>query len=67
MAPHDSTSIQAQQGNQEMNELETCDICLELVNYCSCWRCMTCELLRPENIEPGTDENGEDVCSICQH
>jgi len=48
-------------------ELNHCDICRESVQYCSCWRCMTCELLQSEDTEPNTDTNGEDICTECDN
>jgi hypothetical protein len=45
---------------------ETCDICEDPVDYCTCWRCMECEELFAEGeSEPTLNDEGELFCDDC--
>lgn len=46
-------------------EAEPCEICKEEVTFCSCWRCMECENLYPEDTDAVEDADGEQFCPRC--
>jgi len=48
-----------------MERDDTCGLCDETVNTCTCWRCMECETMHVDSEESMEDDAGEVICAAC--